>query len=291
MQTYAIRQKWEFVDAVKIKGYELEKARLQLQQALQLVAEVDSALGLREKDEGNYCEWLPEMRALAGVIVPGKQSFRVALSFPKFSLLITDSAGMVLRSFPLDGKTPLEGLAWLKSQINDLGSDAAKLAGESLSVPAVHTTGEATFSFSDPSTFEEVARLYANAWHCLSFAVDKVGDTSPVRVASATMAMSVTTKVKDSSIVIGFKPQDASCEEFYFYVKPSPAPNILPEKMGELEGGGRWTAEPWFGALMPASDWVFYNAEPMQADAVNMFLDSALDGLLEQLQSKPSVTT
>ena len=47
-------------------------------------------------------------------------------------------------------------------------------------------------------------------------------------------------------------PGDTSYDEPYFYINPWP----FPEKRDghpDLEGGGHWHTEGWFGAVLPAS--------------------------------------
>ena len=49
------------------------------------------------------------------------------------------------------------------------------------------------------------------------------------------------------------------------------------DDLEELDGGGEWTDEDWFGAVLPGSAYTIYDSESEQAAAATSFVESALE--------------
>lgn len=264
MKAIDVQKAWEYVGAVK-EGR--RDAREQICRAASLIASVADTPAL---------EWLASGRTLAS---GDAGSVRAALDPAAFCLQVLDAEGSVGASFPLEGKKPSEARSWLRAELSSRGVQAGEdSAGEDEDLPLASV---------DEAALAEMTRYCANVWHCLRFAVAQAdAPDAAIQVSADDLGMSAVVDLAGgASLAIGFGTGDEVCEEFHFYVKPCPAPSVAIDDLPELEGGGAWQSEGWFGGLLPESEWTLFEAEPMQADSASMFLDSAVEGCRGMLEA------
>ncbi len=86
-----------------------------------------------------------------------------------------------------------------------------------------------------------------------------------------------------NSVGLGYCDGDDEIATPYYYGKPCPMPaKIDADSLPELEGGGEWkTGGAWFGGILHRAEWIWYDAEQLQAGCVVSFLDSAVDAARE----------
>jgi hypothetical protein len=117
----------------------------------------------------------------------------------------------------------------------------------------------------------------------LSFVSESTPDCTAPRCSAAAFAYeSRTSPAEGVEIAIGFRPGDAEHNEPFLYVALAPRPRFRVDEiddLAELEGGGEWNDEDWFGAVLPGSAYTIYDTEPVQAASVLSFFDSALEQL------------
>jgi hypothetical protein len=262
MDLEVVREQWEMQSAVPT-GY--AAALAEVRRAVALVAAASKAL---LGEAGASLDWLADARAFATPVVAGKSGFRLALAPAQLLLQVTDADGKPQHHLALAGRSPADAWRWLGEQSAALGKP---LAGSPAS--------GAAFAFGPEAAFEDIARSYGNAARALLCvrALAKTDET--VRVAPE--ALHVVCGVAfggGQSVGIGFAPGDTECAEPYFYAKPCPLPSYDADTLGELEGGGEWKTDgSWFGCLLRRPDWVWYDAEQLQAGAAVSFLDSCID--------------
>ena len=235
----------------------------EVRRAVAIVAAAGKAL---LGEAGASLEWLAESRAFATPVVAG--AFRVALAPSQLALLVTDAAGASRQELALAGKTPADAWRWLGEQSAALGKP---LAGSPAS--------GAAFAFGPEAAFEDIARSYGNAVRALLCVRDMTKSDEPVRIAPEPLHVACGVAFGGGkSVGLGYAPGDAECAEPYFYAKPCPLPSWDADSLAELEGGGEWKTDgAWFGCLLRRTEWVWYDAEQLQAGASVSFLDSCVD--------------
>jgi hypothetical protein len=268
---------WE--RAEDIAARELAEARVQLHHALQLLADV----GRKLSDDADT-EYLPTARGLATGLARGTRPFRAALGIGDFTLHLTDAEGKPTRRLPLAGKTYAAAVTWLRAELDALGADGAKVTGKTpYDLPPHKILDGAPFAPPGEDVLRKLTVHFSNAWRVLSFVSESTPDCSAPRCSAAAFAYeSRTSPAEGIDIAIGFRPGDAERNEPYFYVALAPRPHFRADEiddLAELEGGGEWNDEDWFGAVLPGSAYTIYDTESAQAASVLAFFDSALEQL------------
>jgi hypothetical protein len=260
MDLEIVREEWEMQGAVP-EGY--ATALGEVRRAVAIVAAAGKAL---LGEAGASLEWLGESRAFVTPVVAG--AFRVALAPSHLLLLVTDAAGKPQHQTALVGKTPADAWRWLGEETGKLGKPLAG-AGES----------GAAFAFGAEAAFEDIARSYGNAVRALLCVRELAKSEEPVRIAPEPLHVACGVAFGGGqSVGLGYAPGDAECAEPYFYAKPCPLPKWDADSLAELEGGGEWKTDgTWFGCLLRRAEWIWYDAEQLQAGAAVSFLDSCVD--------------
>jgi hypothetical protein len=263
--------------AEDIAAAALSDARAQLHHALQLVADAG-----RKLDAGPDTEYVAEASALATGLVRGTRPFRVGLAIGDFALLLTDRAGKVVRSLPLQGKTFAQAVRWLRTEVEGLGADGQKITGDApYDLPDHKVAAGAPFSAASQESMRRLGAYFGNAWRLLTCVSEQHAEAAPVRCSPETLDYGASIPFDDGKqIDFGFRPGDDEHDEPYFYVALLPPPELDEdelEELEELEGGGEWRTEGWFGGLLPGSAYTIYDSESRQAAAAEAFFDSALE--------------
>jgi hypothetical protein len=275
MNSNEVQQGWE--RAADVPPAKLAEARVQLHHALQLVADVGRKLATDADTE-----YLPATRGLATGTFRGKGPMRAALGIGDFALHLTDAEGKSQTSLALAGKTYADAVAWLKAELDALGADGAKVTGKTpYDLPPHKILDGAAFAPPSEDVLRKLVPYFANAWRVLTYVSQITADCTPPKVSSETLAYEGRFSPAESvEIAIGFRPGDAEREEPYLYVALLPRPHLDEDQIDdleELEGGGEWTDEDWFGAVLPASAYTIYDSESVQAASATSFFDSALE--------------
>lgn len=260
MDLEVVREQWEMQGAAP-EGY--TTALAEVRRAAAIVGAASKAL---LGEAGASLDWLADVRAFASPVVAGK--FRVALVPSQLSLQVTDAAGKPTQQLALAGKSPADAWRWLGEQTGKLGKP---LTGAAESGAAFAAGGEAAL--------EDIARSYGNAVRALLCVRELVKTDEPVRVAPEPLHVVCGVAFGDGkSVGLGYAPGDTEIDVPYFYAKPCPLPSYDADSLAELEGGGEWKTDgSWFGCLLRRGEWIWYDAEQLQAGAAVSFLDSAVD--------------
>jgi len=255
MDLEVVREQWEMQGA-QPEGY--ADALAQVRRAVGLVAAAGRAL---LGDAGGSLEWLSESRAFATAPSGGK---RVAFAPARGSLEITDAAGKAQQQLALDGKSVADASSWLSAQLGK---------------PVAGGAGGGPFALGAKAALEDITRSYANAARALLCARAMAKSEEPVRVAADPLHISCSVAFGGGNgIGLGYAPGDGEIQDPYFYAKPCPVPAYDVDSLPELEGGGEWKTEgSWFGGYLRRAEWVWYDAEQLQAGATVSFLDSCVD--------------
>ena len=228
-----------------IAGTDLAEARLNCHHAVQLNTRLARGFVEAQADDSHTSmSWDSAETALVGREV---SSFRLGLRIPSLTLVLLGLAGEELAVFPLDGRTPEDGVAWLANEMAAAGLDPAPLM-QTLDFgledhPLLHG---AVFRLKGREPlFEELAKWYGNA------ALGLTAFGSPVRCWPHHFDIASLFVRGESSIGVGMSPGDGSYDQPYFYVSPWPYPEA--SQLPKL-AVGHWHTEGWVGAVLTAAD-------------------------------------
>jgi len=263
MDLEVVREIWEMQGAVKPGAAE---ARAQVHRAVACIAAAGRAL-LGEAD--SHLDWLPGARAFATPVVAGK--VRIAFAPGKLTLLLTDAAGNAGETFALAGKTSDDAAKWVAEQARKHGAEVARQAG-------------APVTFAASEALEDLARSFGNAHRALLCVAAMTKSDQPVHVEPETLHLTGGVAFGGgNSVALGYCDGDQEIAAPYYYAKPCPRPKqIDADSLPELEASGAWKTDgTWFGAILHRTEWIWYDAEQLQAGCVVSFLDSAVDASRE----------
>jgi hypothetical protein len=263
MDLEVVREQWEMQGAVQAGA---AQARAQVQCAVACIAAASRAL---LGEAGSHLDWLADTRAFATPVVAGK--VRIAFAPAKLTLLLTDAAGNAGETFALAGKTSADAAKWVAEQARKHGAEVAGGAG-------------APLTFAASEALEDLARSFGNAYRALLCVAAMTKSDQPVRVAPETLHLTGGVAFGDgNSVGLGYCDGDHEIAAPYYYAKPCPLPKQTDaDSLPELEGGGEWKTDgAWFGGILHRAEWIWYDAEQLQAGCVVSFLDSAVDASRE----------
>jgi hypothetical protein len=235
----------------RVNPADLVDARLQAHHAAQLVVALGiSYLPARDDDSHTNLEWVPELEALAGRLIPGRHAVRGALRIADPTLLILDDSSIVSAGFPLGGRTIEEAYRWLGARMEHAGADRARLtSAKHYSIPQHPVARGAPFAPANEAA-AELARYYAGAEEVLTELARAHSTASEVRCWPHHFDIATRiTLASGRTVGAGLSPGDGSYAEPYYYVTPYPHPQ------GDLPRlpHGFWHSKEWVGAVLPAS--------------------------------------
>jgi len=256
----------------------LRRARLQAHAALQPLVQVTRGyVPSRADDSHNSFSWSPRLNALlSGEIAAGTLPFRLGLRLATLTLLAVGRDSLELGSSSLHGKTLPQERTWLSFRLAEAGLDWAVLE------KPVHY-GVATNEFLEGLPFEvteelsELARYYGNTALVLNGLADVLPGASPVRCWPRDFDIATLQPLGNGqrSLRAGLSPGDASYNQPYFYVIPSPVnPSMA---LPVIKSGGQWHTENWTGAVLTGEDIVRQGDAGEQAAFVTTWLNEAME--------------
>ena len=234
----------------------LGEARLEIHHAAQLVAAVGlTLLPPRPDDSRPNFGWDDAHGALRSHPVGGPRPVQAALRLADRTLLLLDTAGGVLSSCRLAGRTQTEARRWLEGA---LAARRGRPLPDGLTAAAwdlpPHPVAEGRpFAAPGPADME-LARWFANADLLLRARVAAEPGASPVRIwphhfdQATLLPGRPGGDLAASRIGVGLSPGDAFHAEPYWYVTPDPHPDdpALPA----LPEGAIWQTEGFLGAVL-----------------------------------------
>ena len=266
----------------KVAPAELVEGRLRLHHAVQLAACAGQSLLPRQSDDRQMALTWKEGALLGEPLAGG---FRVGLKLASLVLEIQDERGTLAATFPLAGRTKVEALSWLKTQLGDLGLDAQALDSRMPYDLPVHPVADGG-PFAPPSeSIEELARVFSNAELLLATLALRP-EASPLRCWPHHFDLALLLKLDQGaasedarSIGVGLSPGDDSYPEPYYYVSPWPYPKDAGWPELPL---GHWHKSPWFGAVFTMSEGLAGPEETQQSRAETFLMAGvqACEGML-----------
>jgi hypothetical protein len=281
---------WQIVDTLNTQDF--TEARLQLHYGIQPIAAAGSALAEPLPDFSHTSlKWNPNLDVFIGAPIRAAKPFRVALDPVMLTSMLLDQYGETISVFPMHRKTLAEGMAWLKTEVAQLGADASQIElltySEDFPDHAI-AHGTAFNTCKAEAERQELSYYYANTHLILQEIIADVEDASPIHIwphhfdMATLIFMPFQKRGEPIAIRVGLSPGDTNYAEPYWYVSPYPYP--APENLPFLEGEGFWHTQRWLGAVLPASQ-LTQDSGLAQVKQVKSFLQSAIHSSKRLLQA------
>ncbi|PHN03298.1 hypothetical protein [Flavilitoribacter nigricans] len=271
---------------------ELNQAIAYIHHAALLVASVgDSLLPKADDDSQSNLEWLPGINALGGQMVDG--SFRAALRYLPFELLVLDDQNRIREGKSIPGKSKEELMIWLQQAVTRTGGDGKNVnLIDHFDIPDHAVAQGEAFPEIHPGLHNELIYYRSNADWVLNEVAGLYKDVTPVRTwphhfdTGAIMPLEQDQDGKATKTIgIGWAIPDQNFAEPYFYVNhwtEGDAPDY--DQLPALEGAGKWYLEDWKGAALKSSDVIEHKQTADQQQEVLQFFRSAIRATKSFLQ-------
>lgn len=267
-------QSWEARGAVA--PVDLSDARLQAHFAAQLAAAVGMTLADPKPDDSHAnLEWFAAERELASAPARG---LRGTLHVASLTLRIRAGSEGVVAELSLRGKTLDQGREWLEAALAQKLGETVTLAKAPYDMP-VHSVGDGAAFDANETALLELERWFSSSDRLLRALEAETANASPVRCwphhfdIATLISLDPSKSGEDAQTVgVGMTPGDGGYPEPYFYVTPWPYPKE--PSPPDLEGGGTWHREGWFGAVLTGTRLVGAD-DP--ATSVTAFVRSAVE--------------
>jgi hypothetical protein len=270
---------WQTVDEIGVN--ELIKARMQLHEAVQIIASAGISFCKHQADDSHTnMKWLNKYEAFAGNEFGNHHTFRLALNFPEMKFLLLQGKQNILANYSIHGRTVQQIIDWFREELENRNFDTAHFTqNKHYEIPATgHGTGKA-FDLFDQTAFKTLSDHFANAQLVLKKIAYQYSGSSPVRCwpHHFDLGMMISLQAGDDpeearSIGMGFSPGDDNYKQPYYYVYPWPYPETKLLKNDDLPGNAFWHTKGFVSAILKASDFI---KETDQHKTVESFLETA----------------
>lgn len=271
---------WETLQNVSLS--QLEMNRGLLHQAIQIVGAVPRSLLPEDPTDGSASlNWDSSRKTLVAdpIEINGNKTY-VGLGLSNAILFIKTEKE--IETFDLNGHSTIDGLNWVKSELNKLGYDSEKVTLKlPYEIPAYDSAKNLNF---DSQGIEEIARLYNNIHILLHPLTQKWASAFDVKCWPHHFDIATLIPIEEDakgevvkSIGIGLSPGDEGTNEPYIYINAWP--NIPFDKLEKVQlSMGCWNKEGWSGAKL-----VYSQILNKDANELEKFIDSTIKVLTEQI--------
>ena len=281
---------WKNLNKPNFKN--LENARLQLHQAVQLIsASGISFIEHQDDDSHTNMQWLPDSCLFGGSSF-GDKKWRLTIDFSSMGYLLLDQNLETVSSFLLPGKTQQQAINWFISELKKGGFDTSSFTMEKhYEIPENEQAKGAIYSLIDNGKpYDQLNNQFSNAYAALQEIADKYDDSSTGRLWPHHFDLGLLLNVEQGSssedsktISLGFSAGDEHYNQPYYYVSPWPYPNkeIL---LNYSLSFGYWHTENFIAAVLPAEKYA--DKENQQAITLNYLRDaiSACKNILKKIK-------
>lgn len=259
----------------RLDTYELEKARIQMINASQLVSSVPRSYSSSDKSN-NLLKWNNESYCIESSEFDPAKSIKVSLDIQQFVLSIL-SDGDHKEHLVLSGITYPMAFGWMKIKLDsfdlegDLFNDSTDYSLERILGPNedLHVTNQ--------QVFNEIAIYYTNAYLTLSQLKSDLGIENDIYIDHEQLSLYLSLKSNEAEYIIRFTPGDKNFPEPYFALQiPANTNNIL---KNSIPPSGFWNNKDWKGLILLASDFLTLDPE-MEKLKVHDFLKFNCDIIL-----------
>ncbi len=180
-----------------------------------------------------------------------KNGTKLAFSFPDFSL---QWLGATTTTYPLDGRSHTEIVAWLSKMAQDNNLQGAYGYRLHYDLP-YPVTDNYTFQNTNPKELEQLERLRTLAQTVLETFLEKEHPNAPIRIWPHHLDTGAFLVFEDSkkAIGLGMAIPDSLVNDHYFYISGYSGHDSLETSDFSPLEHGEWKNEGFKGAVLPVS--------------------------------------
>ena len=252
----------------RIDTIELAKARVQLQNAIQLVSA--GPRSYLDSNDGNrdLLRWNSEKRLLESILFGNKEKVSLALDIEQFVLSVYGN-GDHIEHLVLSGITYPMAFGWLKVKLDTFFLDA-DLYNDETSYAIEHPMGiDEELEVTDQKVFADIVLYFANS-HALFMKLNEaLGLQGKITVDPATLDMVLSPEKNKATLKLGFSPGSIDYPEAHYYIKLDEATTDIAPVVTDVIG--IWNSKNWNGLVYPESEYLNIDPELEYSRVLDFF--------------------
>ena len=242
----------------RIDTIELAKARIQLQNAIQLVSAGPRSYINSKTEKRDWLRWNPDEGRLESNPFGMEEKVCLSLDIAQFVLSVYGT-GDHIEHLVLSGITYPMAFGWLKVKLDTFLLNADLYSDETDYVLEHRMSTDEELSVTNQKVFEDLVIYFSNTHMLLTKLNEALDLQGEIAIDPASIDMVLSPDNSISTMQLGFSPGNKDFPEPYYYIRlESPEPD-----QGELTQDiiGRWNNKNWKGLVFSPSEYLNLNPE------------------------------
>jgi len=242
----------------RIDSFELEKARIQLQNAIQLVCSGPRSYLNSHTKKKDWLKWNAEDKTFESIPFGTAEKVTLSLDLEQFVLSIY-GVNDHIEHLVLSGITYPMAFGWLKVKLDTFSLDADLYSDQSNYIIEHPLDADDELVVTNQQVFGDLVVYYSNAHMLLSKLNEGLDLHGQVAIEPATSNMFLTPDKIQSNLNFGFSPGDKIFPEPYYFIQIEKSNQKIEELPADLVG--IWNNKNWRGFAFPAGAFLNLNPE------------------------------
>jgi hypothetical protein len=242
----------------RIDTVELEKARTQLQNAIQLVSAGPRSYLKSKNGKNDWLRWNSDVGSMESIPFGMKEKIQLSLDIEQFVLSIYGADGHI-EHLVLSGITYPMAFGWLKVKLDKFLLNADQYNDEAAYTLEHRMDSDDELNVTDQKVFADIVVYFSNTYMLLQKLKEGLDLKWEISIDPATLNMVLGPIDGNSILVFGFSPGNKDYPEPYYYIELAGAGLDQAELDPDIIG--TWNNKNWKGLIFSASDYLNLNPE------------------------------
>lgn len=258
---------WQKFNRIDI--YELEKARVQLINAIQLVSAAPrSYIKNAEDDRKDWLKWDIESSAIISEEFGTQEKIKIILDIEQFILSLYGQKDHI-QHLVLSGITYPMAFAWMKIKLDTFHIDGEAFNDKSSYSIAQPLEVNDEMRVTNQEVFKDIGTYISNAYFSFIQLKNELDIKGNISINPHNMNLVLIPEGKEIKFSFGFSPGDNEYFEPYFYIQlEKVTENILHKLVKTI---GIWHNKNWNGLVLLASEFITLNSELEKTQVMDFF--------------------
>jgi len=245
---------WQKLNALDI--LHLEKARIQLLNAVQLVSAVPRSFA--EDDVACFPKWNQQSAQFYCMVLSDTANVQIAMDLKDMVLTLSDE-NRHAEHLVLSGVTYPMAFGWIQIKLDSFGLNGGQFDDTSSYKLEKTMTADEEMAVFDQQIFDDIAIYYSNAAFMLQKVNEQFGNKGQLRINPSDINMILLPENKESFLIPGFSIGSRFYPEPHFFIQITTTDQAIIDDYDER--GYLWRNKDWLGLLLPAVDFLSHDEE------------------------------
>ena len=258
---------WQKLKQIDI--YKLEKARIQLINAIRLVCAAPRSY-LKDSDDNrrDWLIWDVETSSIVSREFGMQEKISVTLDIEQFVLSIYGPNGHI-EHLVLSGLTYPMAFGWMKIKLDTFHLNGEEFNDESV-YSIAHTLGvDDEMNITDQNVFSDLVIYFSNAYHSFIQLKNELNIHGKLLINPENLNLVLTPEGDENVFSFGFSPGDNVYLEPYFYIQLEKVDEKILHQLAKTIG--IWNNKNWNGLVFLASEFLTLDPDHEKIRVMDFF--------------------